>query len=76
MPPVNDVTIREAAPGELGDVAALTLESYAEYGAAPDDAPEIHAAWQQYREELGDVRARVAEGAEIIVAERAGSSGR
>jgi GNAT superfamily N-acetyltransferase len=69
MPP----TIREARADELDAVSELLGRAYAQY-IPPPDAPltaDDRLAWENYRQDISDVRSRLADG-ELIVAEENG----
>jgi GNAT superfamily N-acetyltransferase len=69
---MGDVTIRDAREDELDAVAVLLQDAYSQYIPPPGAplAPEERAAWDSYREEIGDVRSRLAFST-LIVAEDA-----
>ena len=59
---MRQIQVRDARPEELDDVAQLLEESYRQY------APLMPAeAWEEYRQDIRDVRARLPE-SQLIVA--------
>ena len=67
---VCEIAIREARSNEFDDVAALLALAYAEY--APDRGSERRSDWDEYFNDVTDVRGRVEDGSILIVAEQDG----
>jgi len=62
--------MRDAREDELDAVGAMMVEAYAQYMPAPDAdlTSEQRKVWDEYRDEIGDVRSRLAYSS-LIVAE-------
>jgi ribosomal protein S18 acetylase RimI-like enzyme len=65
------LTIRDVRPDELDEVAGLLEASYAEYGPPDTSSDDLVKAFEEYQNELRDVRSRLADSV-LIVAEHDG----
>jgi GNAT superfamily N-acetyltransferase len=65
------LTMRDARPDELDEVAGLLEASYAEYGPPDPSSDDLVKAFEEYQHELRDVRSRLADSV-LIIAEHDG----